>query len=363
MNVQKVENTTHKIYIANAQSLAFTPDQSVDLIVTSPPYPMIELWDQLFISQNPKIKNHLKNGCGKKAFLLMHTLLDPVWLEIKRVLKNGAFVCINIGDATRRVGDNFQLYPNHTVIQKKFFELGFDVHPLILWWKPTNAPNKFLGSGMLAAGAYVTLEHEYILIFRKGDKRSFLNTRQNLSRRQSALFWEERNKWYSDRWDLNGVKQILTKTQSRKRSAAFPFELAYRLINMFSIQGDLVLDPFLGTGTTVFAAMASCRNSMGVEIEQGFVPVIKKQGDDIIPKLNDHIFYRINAHKDFIQDYTARNGKLPYINKHYGFTVKTRQETDLFFPYIHQVTLPHPFHYEASYYNKVTTHTPHVLYN
>jgi DNA modification methylase len=327
MNVQKVENTTHKIYIANAQSLAFTPDQSVDLIVTSPPYPMIELWDQLFISQNPKIKNHLKNGCGKKAFLLMHTLLDPVWLEIKRVLKNGAFVCINIGDATRRVGDNFQLYPNHTVIQKKFFELGFDVHPLILWWKPTNAPNKFLGSGMLAAGAYVTLEHEYILIFRKG------------------------------------VKQILTKTQSRKRSAAFPFELAYRLINMFSIQGDLVLDPFLGTGTTVFAAMASCRNSMGVEIEQGFVPVIKKQGDDIIPKLNDHIFYRINAHKDFIQDYTARNGKLPYTNKHYGFAVKTRQETDLFIPYIHQVTLPHPLHYEASYYNKVTTHTPHVLYN
>jgi len=293
----------------------------------------------------------------------MHKILDPVWLEIWRALKTGGFACINIGDATRRVGDNFQLYPNHTIIQKRFFELGFDVLPLILWWKPTNAPNKFMGSGMLAAGAYVTLEHEYILIFRKGAKRNFINAQQKLGRRQSALFWEERNKWYGDRWDLNGVKQILNNNEVRKRSAAFPFELAYRLINMFSVQGDLVIDPFLGTGTTLFAAMASSRSSMGMEIEPGFVPIIKNQAKAVIPKLNDFIFHRFNTHRQFIHEYTLRSGKLPYINKNYGFSVKTRQETDLLIPYINQVKMSEPLSFKTSYYNNVTAHNPHINYN
>ena len=104
-----------------------------------------------------------------------------------------------------------------------------------------------MGSGMLPAGAYVTLEHEYILIVRKGSKREFKTEVEKENRRESALFWEERNVWYSDVWtDIKGTEQKLPKAMSRLRSAAFPFELAYRLINMYSVKGDVILDSISG---------------------------------------------------------------------------------------------------------------------
>src|SRR5690606_1592163 len=140
-----------------------------------------------------------------------------------------------------------------------FIRLGFANMPNILWRKQTNAPNKFMGSGMLPAGAYVTLEHEWILVFRKAGKRTFRSEAEKKLRRESAFFWEERNTWFSDLWDLKGVKQKITNSGSRDRSAAYPFELPYRLINMYSVKGDIVLDPFLGTGTTALAAMATER--------------------------------------------------------------------------------------------------------
>jgi len=269
--------TKHEIIISNSQSLDSIPAQSVNLVVTSPPYPMIEMWDELFMAQNKDIKIALAKSQEREAFTLMHRQLDPVWCELFRVLKRGGFACINIGDATRTIANKFQLYPNHSQIQQRFFEIGFDVLPLILWWKPTNAPNKFMGSGMLGAGAYVTYEHEYILIFRKNNKREFQSQKEKDVRRQSAFFWEERNKWFADFWDLSGVTQKIVSNQARKRSAAFPFELAFRLINMYSVQGDTVLDPFLGIGTTMFAAIASMRNSIGLEIEPGLLPVIDQE--------------------------------------------------------------------------------------
>ena len=100
---------------------------------------------------------------------------------------------------------------------------------------------------------------------RKGSKRRFDTTEEKNRRRESALFWEERNQFFSDIWtDLKGVGQELKQGESRMRSAAFPFELAYRLICMYSIQQDIILDPFLSTGTTQAAAAAVCRNSIGV---------------------------------------------------------------------------------------------------
>ena len=178
---------------------------------------------------------------------------------------------INIGDAVRTIGKNFQLYPNHARILTTFSKQGFTVLPEIIWRKPTNAPNKFMGSGMLPPSAYVTLEHEFILILRKGGKRIFKTEKDKINRRNSAYFWEERNTWFSDIWDLRGVTQTMLEKKSkelRSRSAAFPFELAYRLINMYSVKGDVILDPFLGTGTTTIAAMVSARNSIGFEIEK-----------------------------------------------------------------------------------------------
>jgi len=89
-------------------------------------------------------------------------------------------------------------------------------------------------------------------------------------RKESSYFWEERNVWFSDIWKLKGVRQLLNDKNTRNRSAAFPFELAYRLINMHSIREDTVLDPFAGTGTTTLASIASSRNSVVYEIDPDF---------------------------------------------------------------------------------------------
>ena len=165
--------TTTKLVCCPAQSMTDIPDASVDLVVTSPPYPMIEMWDDIFTQQDDRIGVHLSRGDGTAAFELMHGLLDAAWAECDRVMKPGAIACINIGDATRTVDGDFQLYSNHSRILSSFLSRGFAALPDILWRKQTNAPNKFMGSGMLPVGAYVTYEHEYILVLRKGRRREF----------------------------------------------------------------------------------------------------------------------------------------------------------------------------------------------
>ena len=163
----------HTIYFNAAQNMSQIKDKSVDLVVTSPPYPMIEMWDDIMSNQNQDIRSAFDNNKPREAFELMHQELDKVWKECWRVLKDGSFLCINIGDATRTINDEFALYNNNTRIIQACEKLGFINLPNILWRKATNAPNKFMGSGMLPCGAYVTLEHEWILIFRKGGKRVY----------------------------------------------------------------------------------------------------------------------------------------------------------------------------------------------
>src|SRR5690554_4099186 len=193
--------STHKIIIGAAQKMKELEDNSIELVVTSPPYPMIQMWDEIMAKQNTKIQTALDKEDGANAFEYMHIELDKVWAEVERVLTPGGFACINIGDATRTIGGNFSLYSNHSRIITSFLKLGVDNLPNILWRKQTNAPNKFMGSGMLPAGAYVTLEHEWILIFRKGGKRQFNSEVDKIRRRESSFFWEERNVWFSDLWD------------------------------------------------------------------------------------------------------------------------------------------------------------------
>lgn len=304
-------------------------DESVDLIVTSPPYPMIQMWDDLFASLSPKARDALEKSNGNEAFEAMHVELDRVWHESWRVLKPGAFACINIGDATRTIGGRFRLYSNHSRIISMFRSLGFDSLPVILWRKQTNAPNKFMGSGMLPAGAYVTLEHEYILVFRKGEKRQFVTAGEKDGRTESAFFWEERNKWFSDVWDFKGTVQGLDHKDLRSRSGAYPLELAYRLINMYSLYGDTVLDPFLGTGTTTLAAIACGRNSIGIEIDGGFASFVIKQADAFLPVANGILSQRISNHGQFIVVHTGSKGPPKHVNEPHGFPVVTRQETGL----------------------------------
>ena len=329
--------TKHKLIFSDSKNMKDIANESVDLIVTSPPYPMIQMWDEIFGKQNLEITKALEEENGDLAFELMHQEFDNVWKEVYRVLKNGGIACINIGDATRSIKDKFRIYPNHARILNFCLSLGFHALPSVLWIKETNRPDKFMGSGMLPVGAYVTLEHEHILILRKNYKREFKKPYEKENRQKSAFFWEERNVWFSDRWkDINGVFQKLNHSQLRERSAAYPIELAYRLINMFSVQGDVVLDPFLGTGTTILAALTSARNSIGIEIDKNFKELIEERIQEMKDVANERNEQRITAHLKFIKN-KFPNGGEKYTNKTYNFPVVTSQETNLALPKLKEV--------------------------
>ncbi len=321
--------TKHSFIYADSRKLETTAGNSIDLVVTSPPYPMIEMWDRQFSFLTPGLENMLEESNYSAAFEAMHLELDKVWIELRRVMKQGALACINIGDATRTLNNRFRLFANHARVQSKFFELGFDLLPVILWRKQTNAPNKFMGSGMLPPGAYITLEHEYILVFRKGPKRVFATEKEKKQRRESAYFWEERNSWFSDLWDFKGTRQETTSGELRKRSAAYPFLLPFRLINMFSGFGDTVLDPFSGTGTTAMAAIAAGRNSINCEFESSFYKPVKDRLIQEASQLSSYNGERIARHLEFVEKHQKEKGKLKHLNKHYGFPVMTAQEQDL----------------------------------
>lgn len=329
--------TQHKIVNANSNNLEFINNGSVNLIVTSPPYPMIEMWDALFISQDGSIKKALENGDGYASFIKMHSLLNKTWKECDRVLADHGFICINIGDATRTLGGEFQLYSNHSRIIEFFSSLGYSILPDILWRKPSNSPNKFMGSGMYPAGAYVTYEHEYILIFRKGGKRIFKGKEKEF-RQKSAYFWEERNVWFSDLWEIKGTSQTLNNVSIRNRNASFPFEIPYRIVNMYSAENDTVLDPFCGLGTTNLACMVANRNSIGVEIDNEITNSARDRLNVSTNELNRIISSRISAHRNFIDSLPIEKKEKCYNNDNHKFLVKTKQEKAIYISMLSQLT-------------------------
>jgi len=239
-------------------------DESVHLVVTSPPYPMISIWDETF------------RLASATTYQEMHDYLGNVWKEVRRVLVPGGIVCVNIGDATRTVDGVFRVYPNHSRIIEAFEKEGFLTLPYLLWKKPTSKPQykgkgAFLGSGFLPPNAYVTLDMEYILIFRKGSPRKFPPKDPN--RYKSKFTKTERDEWFSQVWNVAGVRQRMEGYE--RRTAAFPEQIPYRLIRMFSVIGDTVLDPFLGTGTTAKVALELGRRFVGYEQKIELAKIIR----------------------------------------------------------------------------------------
>ncbi len=279
--------TVHKIIIGDSRRMEELEDESVHLVVTSPPYPMIEMWDKLFRMLDERIdkiwmkmevesSKKLRERYVREIYNLMHENLAEVWKECYRVLIDGGIACINIGDATRSINGMFRLFPNHSKVIEHCESIGFVTLPYILWKKPTNKPKykgkgAFLGSGFLPPNAYVTLDCEFILIFRKGEPRKF--EPHDPLRYASAYTKEERDRWFTQIWEITGTKQTIEE----RRVASFPEEIPYRLIRMFSIIGDTVLDPFLGTGTTMKVAIELKRNSIGYEIDETLLPIIKEK--------------------------------------------------------------------------------------
>ena len=278
-------STEHRIILSNSQQMPELADSTVNLMVTSPPYPMIKMWDTLFARMDPKIAKlwrELKADCREETVMqiyeAMHESLAKVWRETYRVLVDGGMACINVGDATRTINGKFRLFPNHSKIIEHCERIGFTTLPYVLWKKPTTKPKykgkgAFLGSGFLPPNAYVTLDCEFILIFRKGKLRQFAPHDQR--RYESAFTKKQRDEWFSQIWTLAGTRQ--TESQVERRIAAFPEEIVNRLIRMFSVKSDVVLDPFLGSGTTTKIALQTERNSIGYEIDETLLPLTKKK--------------------------------------------------------------------------------------
>jgi modification methylase len=232
----------------DARRLEPLEPESVHLVVTSPPYPMIPQWDGLFAA------------LGATDYSGMLSVLADAWRESLRVLVPGGLLAVNIGDALRTGTDGFRLWPNHAETLLAATRIGFTPLPYLLWKKPTNRPNAFLGSGFLPPNAYVTLDCEYILLFRKGGLRRF--PPHDAAREASRFGRAERDRWFSQVWsDVRGVPQA----GAGRRTGAFPPAIAERLVRMFSVVGDTVLDPFAGTGTTLWAAARLRRRAVGVE--------------------------------------------------------------------------------------------------
>ncbi len=249
----------------DARRLPGVASASVALVVTSPPYPMIPQWDAAF------------RQMGARTYPAMLKVLGDAWKECFRALVPGGLLAVNIGDALRSTDDGFRLWPNAAETTVAASRLGFRPLPYLLWKKPTNRPNAFLGSGFLPPNAYVTLDCEYILLFRKGELRRF--PRHDSARTASRFSRAERDRWFSQIWDdVKGAPQ----RGERGRTGAFPPAIPERLVRMFSTVGDTVLDPFAGTGTTLWAAAKWGRNSIGVERDpatfRAMVATARRQG-------------------------------------------------------------------------------------
>lgn len=278
-------STEHKIILGNSQRMPEIADSSIQLMVTSPPYPMIKMWDTQFSTINPQIAKlwqtlqaNSQEETVAQIYDAMHKTFAKVWREAFRVLIGGGIACINIGDATRTINGKFRLFPNHSRIIENCEKTGFTTLPYILWKKPTTKPRykgkgAFLGSGFLPPNAYVTLDCEFILIFRKGKLRKFAPNNQR--RYESAFTKKQRDNWFTQIWEIAGTRQ--TQSQIERRIAAFPDEIADRLIRMFSLKGDWVLDPFLGSGTTTKIAIQNERNSISYEVDESLIPLIRKK--------------------------------------------------------------------------------------
>jgi len=248
--------TTHKLILADARNMSFLPDESVHLVVTSPPY-----WNLKRYNEHAA---QLGNLSDYEEFL---SELAKVWKEVFRVLvPGGRLVCV-VGDVclSRRKYGRHVVMPLHADIMVKCRRIGFDNLNPIIWHKIANASyevtrsSNFLGKPY-EPNAIIKNDIEFILMQRKpGGYRKPTDKQRELSR----IGKEEYSEWFRQTWTLTGAS-------TKRHPAPFPLELAYRLIRMFSFWHDTVLDPFCGTGTTALAAMKCERNSIGLEIDQKY---------------------------------------------------------------------------------------------
>jgi DNA modification methylase len=249
--------TWHSLLVGDSQDLSVIPDNSVHLALTSPPY-----WNLKEYNDHAEQLGHIDDY---ESFL---NKLDAVWRGCFDKLVVGGRLIVVVGDVmqSRRVHGRHKVVPLHADIQVRCEKIGFDNLAPLFWHKISNASfevkgnSKFLGKPY-EPNAVIKHDVEYILMLRKGGGYRTPSPEQ---RRLSIISEVEFNEWFQQIWTLTGA------STRNGHPAPYPEALATRLIRMFSFVGDTVLDPFLGSGTTMVAAAKIGRNSIGIEVDETY---------------------------------------------------------------------------------------------
>ncbi len=262
---QEVANihTQQTIFIADSRNLSMIPDESVHLVLTSPPY-----WNL------KEYNNHINQLGHIDDYPTFLDELDKVWKECYNKLIIGGRMVVVVGDVllSRREYGRHKVVPLHADIQVRCEKIGFDNLAPIFWHKISNATfevsgnTKFLGKPYEPNGI-IKHDIEYILMLRKNG--GYRKPTQ-LQRRLSIISEIEFNKWYKQIWDFNGAS-------TKIHPAPYPEELSNRIVRMFSFVGDTVLDPFLGSGTTMISSSRIGRNSIGIEVDKSYAELSQKR--------------------------------------------------------------------------------------
>jgi len=291
--------TNHKVITGDSRNMAELKNNSVHLVITSPPYWQLKDYGSLDqIGFNDSYENYINN-------------LNLVWKECFRVLNDGCRLCINIGDQFARsvYYGRYKIIPIRTEIIKFCETIGFDYMGAIIWQKATTMNTTggatIMGSFPYPRNGIIKLDYEFILIFKKLGVSPFVSKE---IKEESKMSKDEWNQYFNGHWNFNGAKQD-------KHLAMFPEELPKRLIKMFSFIGDNVLDPFLGSGTTTLAAKNLNRNSVGYEINNNYLPTIKEKIGATKEDLFKNVTFEFINQKQENSNYAKDISELPYIFK------------------------------------------------
>lgn len=241
----------NKIICSSSEKMIELPDNCVDLMITSPPYNATKEYDE-----DLSLKEYLQ-------------LLGNVFKETYRVLVNGGRACVNIANLGRK-----PYIPLSDYVSQIMIDIGFNMRGEIIWNKAASAsPSTAWGSWQSASNPILRDIHEYILVFSKGDYKKEKKGKENTISKEDFIEW---------------TKSIWTmKAESAKRighPAPFPEELPYRLIQLYSFKDDIVLDPFMGSGTTAVSALKSDRKFCGYEINRDYVCIAKKRVEPLLKR-------------------------------------------------------------------------------
>jgi modification methylase len=259
-NKNKELKTTHKIINGDSRQMNLVPDKSVHLAITSPPYWQLKDYGtENQIGYHEDYETYINN-------------LNIVWKECYRVLDNGCRLCINIGDQFARAVyyGRYKVIPIRTEIIKFCESIGFDYMGAIIWQKQTTTNTtggaSLMGSFPTPRNGILSIDYEFILIFKKlGNPTTKISKEIKEESKMTTDEWKE---YFAGHWNFGGARQD-------GHIAMFPEELPKRLIKMFAFKGETVLDPFMGSGTTSLAARNLERNSIGYEINPGFIVIAK----------------------------------------------------------------------------------------